>query len=44
MYFLLLEKGAKDNLADSEGFTAQDVRNNPGLIDLDRARYANVCE
>uniref|UniRef100_A0A1I7T975 ANK_REP_REGION domain-containing protein n=1 Tax=Caenorhabditis tropicalis TaxID=1561998 RepID=A0A1I7T975_9PELO len=42
LYFLLLEKGAKDNLPDTEGFTAQDVRNNPGLIDLDRARYANV--
>ncbi|CAI2347974.1 unnamed protein product [Caenorhabditis sp. 36 PRJEB53466] len=42
LYFYLMEKGAKDNLVDSEGFTAQDVRNNPGLIDLDRARYANV--
>ncbi|UMM24050.1 hypothetical protein L5515_004469 [Caenorhabditis briggsae] len=42
LYFILLEKGAKDNLPDSEGFTAQDVRNNPGLIDMDRARYTNV--
>ncbi|EFP09410.1 hypothetical protein CRE_25144 [Caenorhabditis remanei] len=42
LYFILMEKGAKDNLADSEGFTAQDVRTNPGLIDMDRARYANV--
>uniref|UniRef100_A0A8R1ETX2 ANK_REP_REGION domain-containing protein n=1 Tax=Caenorhabditis japonica TaxID=281687 RepID=A0A8R1ETX2_CAEJA len=42
LYFLLMEKGARDNLVDSEGFTAQDVRNNPGLVDLDKARYANV--
>uniref|UniRef100_A0A8R1ECP9 ANK_REP_REGION domain-containing protein n=2 Tax=Caenorhabditis japonica TaxID=281687 RepID=A0A8R1ECP9_CAEJA len=42
LYFLLMEKGARDNLLDSEGFTAQDVRNNPGLVDLDKARYANV--
>ncbi|CAI5445216.1 unnamed protein product [Caenorhabditis angaria] len=42
VFYYLLEKGAKDTIADSEGFTAQDVRKNPGLIDLDRARYMNV--
>ncbi|CAD6188139.1 unnamed protein product [Caenorhabditis auriculariae] len=42
MYYYLMEKGAKDTILDAEGFTAQDVRQNPSLVSLDRVRYQNV--
>ncbi|CAJ0598821.1 unnamed protein product [Cylicocyclus nassatus] len=41
MYYMLIEKGAKDDLPDHEGFTALDIHQNPELIDLERARSQN---
>ncbi|PIO59781.1 ankyrin repeat protein, partial [Teladorsagia circumcincta] len=41
MYYMLTERGAVDDIADYEGFTPIDMRQNPSLIDLERARYLN---
>ncbi|KIH43495.1 hypothetical protein ANCDUO_26498, partial [Ancylostoma duodenale] len=41
MFYMLSEKGAKDDLPDHEGFTPLDIRQNPSLIDLERARCQN---
>ncbi|XGW18517.1 hypothetical protein V3C99_002825 [Haemonchus contortus] len=41
MYFMLTERDAADDIPDYEGFTPIDMRQDPSLIDLERARYLN---
>ncbi|VDO76933.1 unnamed protein product [Heligmosomoides polygyrus] len=41
MYYMLIEHGARDDVSDCEGFTPVDVRTNPSLVDVERARQQN---